>query len=158
MAMGGLVIVGLLITLALLAPRYGVDLRDGGDWRIQRDQSLAARGARYTPKADAVALAHWLARLGRRVARAWDRQERAWGALWLAHQPWRGDDVPMRADGWPGRRADDPGAGERGRHRDELRWWWDGDGWQLAGRLLPASPAADDSSGGLPGAPGVGRD
>lgn len=148
--MTGLVILAFLVILALLVPRYGVDLRDGGDWRFQRDQSLAARGARFTPRSDAVTLARRLARLGRRIARAWHAQERAWGALWLAHQPWRGDDLPMRLDGRPERRADEPGAGERGRHRDELRWRWDGDGWCLAGRLLPASPAADDPSGDRP--------
>jgi len=150
MAMGGLVILALLVTLALLTPRYGVDLRDGGDWRFQRDQSLAVRGARFTPRSDAVTLARRLARLRRRIARAWDAQERAWGALWLAHQPWRGDDPAVRLDGGPIRRADEPDAGERGRHRDELRWRWDGDGWYLAGRLLPASPAAGDPSSGCP--------
>jgi hypothetical protein len=146
--MGGLVILGLLIALAMLAPRYGADWRDGADWRRPRGRSLTVGGTRFTPRADAAALARWLRRVARRVARAWNAQERAWDALWLAHQPWRQDDG--RWPGGPGRRTagqDEPGAGERGRHPDELRWRRDGDAWYLDGRLLPSSPAAGDPSG-----------
>jgi len=43
--MTGLVIVVGLVAVALLAPRYGMDLRDSGDWRWQTDRSVPVRGA-----------------------------------------------------------------------------------------------------------------
>src|SRR5882757_6725709 len=167
MAMTGLLIVVGLIALALLAPRYGADLRDGSDWRYQRDRSLAGRGRRHTPKSDLAALGGWMSGLGGLLARRWDAQERAWGAAWRAHQPWRGDEAPARLDdraepparpddrAEPPARLDDvprqrgatasePGAGERGRHPGELRWREEGGSWRLEGRLLPPSPAAGD--------------
>lgn len=148
--MGGLVVTLFLIALALLAPRYGVDLRDASDWRPHRDRSLAARGARYTPKGDALALGRWCARMGGHLGRVWRNQERAWGALWLAYQPWRGGEPPTRLEDSPQRRVREPGAGERGRHRDELRWRCYGEAWYLVGRLLPITPAVEDSLGDRP--------
>jgi len=135
--MTGLLIVLGLIALALFTPRYGVDLRDGSDWRYQRDQTLApSLGPRHTPRSDLAALGRWMSWVGGMLARRWDARERAWGA----HQLWRGDEPPLRLDdmptqrtatagepgatagkaqrtataGEPGATAGEPGAGERG--------------------------------------------
>jgi len=167
--MTGLLIVVGLIALALLAPRYGADLRDGSDWRYERDQTLAGGGPRHTPRSDLAALYRWMSWAGGLLARRWDAQERAWGAAWRSHQPWRGDEPPARLHdraeppAWPDYRAEppvrlddmprqrgvtasEPGAGERGRHRDELRWREEGGSWRLAGQLLPPNPAAGDQN------------
>ncbi|HTF49920.1 MAG TPA: hypothetical protein VK735_20960 [Pseudonocardia sp.] len=176
--MTGLLIVVGLIALAVLAPRYGADLRDGSDWRYQRDQTLAGGGPRHTPRSDLAALHRWMSWVGGLLARRWDAQERAWDAAWRAHQPWRGDEPPARLGDQtepprPGDRAEpparqddraepsvrlgdmprqrgvtasEPGAGERGRHRDELCWRAEGGSWRLEGQLLPPNPAAGDQN------------
>jgi len=167
--MTGLLIVVGLIALALLAPRYGADLRDGSDWRYQRDQTSAGGGPRHTPGSDLAALGVRMSWVGGLLARRWDAQERAWGAAWRAHQPWRGDEPQARLDDQtepparPGDRAEpparlddvprqrgvtasEPGAGERGRHHGELRWREEGGSWRLEGRLLPPNPAAGDQN------------
>jgi hypothetical protein len=99
MAMTGLLVVGLLVTLALLAPRYGADSRDGRDWSNRIDR-LGPRGDRHTLRAD-------LRRLTELVSAAWQRQERAWAAVWAQHQPGRGDIAP-----------DTPPAGKPRAHTD----------------------------------------
>jgi hypothetical protein len=170
--MTGLLVVVGLIALAIIAPRYGVDLRDGGDWRSQRDRSLAGPRVRYTARSDLAALSRWVSWVGSVLARRWEAQERAWGAAWQTYQPWRGDDRPPRLDVAPARdrHPDDPGgisggraggisggrdvgapggrpsgrelgAGERGRHRGELRWRPHRGSWRLEGRHLPATPS-----------------
>jgi hypothetical protein len=114
--MTGLLIVVGLMALALIAPRYGVDLRDGRDWRSQRDQSLAAPRVRHTPGSDLAALSRWTRRVGSVLGRRWEAQERSWGAAWQTYQPWRGDDRPpqlgvvpaqVRREDSPDHRADD---------------------------------------------------
>ncbi|HEY2206299.1 MAG TPA: hypothetical protein VGH99_17655 [Pseudonocardia sp.] len=112
--MTGLV-VGLLITLALLAPRYGADSRDGRDWTAGR-AARAARPVRRTPGDDLRTLAGLPGRIGTAVAGAWLRQERAWGAAWSAYQPWRGDEQPRPT---------------------QLRWQRGRDGWRLVGSVAP---------------------
>jgi hypothetical protein len=157
--MTGLLIVVGLIALALLAPRYGADLRDGSDWRYQRDQTVAGGGPRHTPRSDLAALRGRMSWVRGLLARRWDAQERAWGAAWRAHQPWRGDERParlddraeprVRPDDMPRQRgatASELGAGERGRHPGELRWREEGGSWRLEGRLLPPNPAAGDQN------------
>lgn len=154
--MTGLLIVVGLMALALIAPRYGVDLRDGRDWRSQRDQSLAAPRVRHTPGSDLAALSRWTGWVGSVLGRRWQAQKRAWGAAWQTYQPWRGDDRPPQLGAVPAQarredspddradhRADDtePGAGERGRLRGELRWRKHRSRWRLEGRHLPPTPS-----------------
>jgi len=158
--MTGLLIVVGLMALALIAPRYGVDLRDGRDWRSQRDQSLAGPRPRHTPRSDLAALNRWMARVGRILGRRWEAQERAWGAAWTAYQPWRGDDVPNQLHDLPAQiyaraRADRARAArleakrleaESAADPGELRWRLCDGSWALKGRLLPSAPPAGDPS------------
>lgn len=125
--MTGLLVLVAFVVLALLTLRYGADSRDGADWRF-RESWLdgTARRTRHTVTADLRAVVGLLRRLGQGAPRAWDRQERAWGACWQAHQPWRGDDLPDRCD--------------------ELHWRRVNGGWRLVGRLLPMPPPTDRSS------------
>jgi hypothetical protein len=167
--MTGLLIFVGLTALAFIAPRYGVDLRDGRDWRSQGDQGLAGSGARHTPRSDLAKLSRWASWVGSVLGRRWEAQERAWGASWQTYQPWRGDEQPprldkapvrIRPDGGPGSTPGDSvgsssgdserGAGERGRHRGELRWRKHGRSWRLEGQLLPAGPSTGGPSGGRP--------
>ncbi|WP_028927461.1 hypothetical protein [Pseudonocardia acaciae] len=117
--MTGLVVVAILAVVAALAPRYGVDSRDGRDWSSAGSRA-GGPGARRTLGGDLRALGAWLARM-------WDAQERAWGACWRAHQPWRGDDPPASPE-------------------EELHWREEGDGWRLRGRMLPPVPPAGEPS------------
>jgi hypothetical protein len=152
---GLLIVVGLMV-LALIAPRYGVDLRDGRDWRSRPGQSVAGPRVRHTPRSDLAKLNRWAGWVGSVLGRGWEAQERAWGAAWQTYQPWRGDDRPPRLDVAPARvrHEESPGggpggglgggelgAGERGRHRGQLRWRRHRGSWRLVGRHLPASPS-----------------
>jgi hypothetical protein len=161
--MTGLVIVLGLVALALLAPRYGMDLRDSSDWRWQPDRSLPARGARPTLRSDLAALNRWLTRVGGLLGRRWEAQEKAWGAAWTTYQPWRGDDLPNQLHDLPAqiaakaeadraraelieakrleaRRTEEErfvagSAAEPG----ELRWREHDGSWALEGELLPST-------------------
>jgi hypothetical protein len=131
--MTGLLVVAAFVVLALLTLRYGADSRDGADWRSRdswldnavsrRRRTASSTHGRRTVSSDLRALVGLLRRLGQWSLRAWDRQERAWGACWRAHQPWRGDDLADR--------------------NDELHWRQVNGGWRLVGRLLPVPPPTD---------------
>ncbi|MDT7564348.1 MAG: hypothetical protein QOG76_2972 [Pseudonocardiales bacterium] len=162
--MTGLLIVVGLMALALIAPRYGMDLRDSSDWRWQTGRNVPVRGARHTPRSDLAALNRWMARVGRILARRWEAQERAWGAAWTAYQPWRGDDVPNQLHDLPAQiyaraRADRARAArleakrleaESAADPGELRWRLCEGFWALEGRLLPSAPPAGDPSNERP--------
>jgi len=163
--MTGLVIVVGLVAVALLAPRYGMDLRDSGDWRWQTDRSVPVRGAaRHTPRSDLAALNRWMTRVGRILGRRWESQERAWGAAWTAYQPWRGDDLPNQLHDLPAQiyakaRADRARAArqefkrleaESAAEPGELRWRLCDGSWALEGKLLPSTPPAGDPSNERP--------
>ncbi|MBO0877675.1 MAG: hypothetical protein J2P19_30225 [Pseudonocardia sp.] len=133
--MTGLVVMLVLVMVAVLAPRYGVDTRDGRDWRVDGGWSAdRPPTARHTVGSDVRALASLLRGVGRRLARAWDARERAWGAGWRPHQPWRGDNLSPH-------RRDDPPPGW-----DELRWRQESGGWRLHGRMLPLAPPEGEPS------------
>jgi len=167
--MTGLLIVVGLVALALLAPRYGMDLRDSSDWRWQMDRSVPVRGARRTPRSDLAALNRWMTRVGRTLGRRWEAQERAWGAAWTTYQPWRGDDLPNQLHDLPAQIAAKAKA-DRARAElieakrleakrieeerfvagsaaepGELRWRERDGCWALEGELLPSTPRRQSS-------------
>jgi hypothetical protein len=117
--MTGLVVMALvLVVLAVLAPRYGVDTRDGRDWRSDGGRYVGqAPAVRRTVASDARALADLLRRRIR-VRDAYRCSEQ--------REPRRSDDVP-------------PG-------RDELHWRAEGGGWRLRGRTLPLAPPKGEPS------------
>lgn len=167
--MTGLLIVLFLLVLAVVVPRYGADSRDGQDWRRGSGERRPP-AVRPAPLSDVAAVARWVrrrvsgSRIGRRLARAWRAQERAWEAAWLSHQPWRGDDVPLR---WPdilaavdreyGITNGTPEAGmsdsevsgreATGAGYDELRWRRVLGRWRLEGSLLPIGPTGGNTTG-----------
>jgi hypothetical protein len=144
--MTGLVVMVLvLVVLAVLAPRFGVDTRDGRDWSSDGGRSVGrAPAARRTVGSDARALADLFRGLGRRLAGAWDACRRA-------HQSRGGDDPPPRRIRDPDayrcseqrapRRGDDVPPG-----RDEPHWRAEGGGWRLRGRMLPLAPPEGEPS------------
>lgn len=83
------------VALAVLGPLFGADSRDGRDWR---PTGPTRRSALRPP---------------RRIRAFWRRQVRLWERVLTAHQPWRGQDDP-------------------------LRWRHDGDQWILDGSTAPA--------------------
>ncbi len=78
--MAMLSILALLSVLAIVAARYGVDSRDGQDWRPLRDVTWPQRPPRrrYSPSGDLKALAAWF-RLPPRVAAPDSRARTATG-------------------------------------------------------------------------------
>jgi hypothetical protein len=115
--MTGLLVVVFLALLALLAPRYGWDSRDGEDWSDRVGSGGSVGGRRHRLSSDARAAAR---KVFRALGSAWERQERAWGACWQAHQPWRGDDLPWR--------------------QGELHWREREGTWRLEGLVAPRCP------------------
>jgi hypothetical protein len=162
--MTGLLIVVGLVALALLAPRYGVDLRDSSDWRWQSDREVPVRGVRRTPRSDLAALNRWMTGVGGALGRRWEAQEKAWGAAWTTYQPWRGDDLPNQLHDLPAQiyakaRADRERAARQELNRlearsssdpGELHWRLCDGSWALEGQLLPGTPPAGDPSNGRP--------
>jgi hypothetical protein len=115
--MFGLIVLAFLLVLALLAPRFGVDSRDGKDWAGPHDN----RGGRTrAPRATGGGPARLARSVRARVAYAWEQQRLAHEALWRAQRPWLAETAER-----PGRQL----------------CWRRGPGghWRLVGWLLPSS-------------------
>jgi hypothetical protein len=83
--MFGLIVFLFLLVLALLAPWFGVDSRDGKDWASPLDN----RGPRASvPRERGRGPARLLRGIGARLAYAWEQQRLAHEALWRAQRPW----------------------------------------------------------------------